>query len=104
MNDVVALFATVCAVAGLMVPLLPAEGVTVQVWIFAEQFATEPPFAPVQVQVHGLPLPVTVLAAPALQRLVAGAVVNVPPLAVPHTPFWLNVAATEQLAVIAPVV
>ena len=77
MKDVVALFATVCGVVGLMLPLLPADGVTVQVWRFAEQFATEPPLAPVQVQVHGLPLPVTELAVPALQRLVVGAVVKV---------------------------
>ena len=104
MKDAVALFATVWAVAGLMVPLLPAEGVTVQVCRVAEQFATEPPPAPVQVQVQGLPVPVTALAAPALHRLVVGAVVKVPVFAVPHTPFWLNVAATEQLPVIAPVV
>ena len=103
MKDVVALLGTVCAVVGLMLPLLPAEGVTVQVCMVAEQFAVEPPCAPVQVQVHG-PVPATVLAAPALQRLVAGAAVNVPLSAVPHTPFWLNVAVTEQLAVIAPVV
>ena len=31
MNDVVAAFVTVCGVLGLMVPLVPAEGVTVQV-------------------------------------------------------------------------
>ena len=100
----VALFATVCAVVGLMVPLLPAEGVTVQVERFAEQFAGEPPCAPVQVQVHGLPLPVTVLAVPAVHRLVVGALVKVPLSAVPHTPFWPNVAVTEQFAVIALVV
>ena len=104
MKDVVALFATVCAVAGLMVPLLPADGVTVQLCRFAEQVAVEPPFAPVQFQVHGLPVPVTALAVPAVHRLVVGADVNVPPFAVPHTPFWPNVAATEQFAVIALVV
>ena len=103
MKDVVAPLLTVCAVVGLMVPLLPADGVTVQLARFAEQFAVEPLFAPVQVQVHG-PVPATVLAAPALHRLVVGALVKLPPLAVPHTPFWLNVAATVQLPVIAPVV
>ena len=77
MKDVVEPLLTVCTVLGLMAPLLPAEGVTVQVWRFAEQFAVEPPPAPVQVQVHGLPLPVTELGVPALQRLVVGAVVKV---------------------------
>ena len=84
MKDVVALFGTVCTVVGLMLPLLPAEGVTVQVCIVAEQFAVEPPPAPVQVQVHGLPVPVTALAVPAVQRLVVGADVKVPLFAVPH--------------------
>ena len=76
MNDVVAALLTVCGVLGLMVPLLPAEGVTVQVWMFAEQLAVEPPFDPAQVQVQG-PLPVTVLAVPTVQRLVIGAAVKV---------------------------
>ena len=43
MKDAVALFATVCGVVGLMLPLLPAEGVTVQLARFAEQDAVEPP-------------------------------------------------------------
>ena len=73
MKDAVALFATVCGVLGLMVPLLPAEGVIVQLDRFAEQLAVEPPPDPVQFQVHG-PLPATVPAVPALHRLVAGAV------------------------------
>ena len=103
MKVVVALFATVCAVVGLMVPLLPADGVTVQLERFAEQGAVEPPPAPVQFQFHG-PVPVTELAVPALHRLVVGADVKLPPLAVPHTPFWPNVAATVQFAVIALVV
>ena len=75
MKDAVALFATVCGVLGLMVPLLPADGVTVQLARFAEQGAVEPPPAPVQFQVHG-PVPVTVLAVPALHRLVVGALVK----------------------------
>ena len=73
MKDVVALFGTVCAVAGLMVPLLPADGVTVQLERFAEQDAVEPPPDPVQFQVHG-PVPATVPAVPALHRLLVGAV------------------------------
>src|SRR5512135_13995 len=85
-----------------MVPLLPAEGVTVQVCMFAEQFAFEPPFDPAQVQVHG-PLPLTVLALPALQRLLVGAVVKVPPLDEPHWPLTGGLAIfAEQLAVEPP--
>ena len=76
MNDVVAALLTVRGVLGLMVPLLPAEGVTVLVWMVAEQLAVEPPFAPAQVQVHG-PVPPTVLAVPAVHRLVVGAAVRV---------------------------
>ena len=104
MNDVVALSLTVCGVLGLMVPLLPAEGVTVQAWgfpRFAEQLAVEPPFDPAQVQVHG-PAPLTALALPAVQRLLVGAAVKTPLLAEPHWPLTgvaVNVAVTVQLAV-----
>ena len=73
MKDAVALFATVCGVLGLILPLLPADGVTVQLDKFAEQDAVEPPPDPVQFQVHG-PVPATVPAVPALHRLVVGAV------------------------------
>lgn len=71
-----------------MLPPGPAEGVTVHVRILAEQFAVGPPFAPVQLHVHG-PLPLTVVGVPELQRLVAGAIVNVPPFADPQTPFTI---------------
>ncbi len=54
--------------------------------MFAEQLAVVPPLDPVQLHVHG-PVPLTVVAVPALQRLVVGAVVKVPPLDEPHTPF-----------------
>ncbi len=97
---------TVCTVAGLMLPPVPAEGVTVSVWILAEQLDVVPPFDPVQLHVQG-PVPLTAVAVPALQRLVVGAEVNVPPLDVPHTPSTgaaVNVAATVQLAVTAFVV
>ena len=108
MKEVVAALLTVCGVVGLMVPLLPAEGVTVQVWMvwmFAEQLAVEPPPDPAQVQVQG-PVPPTVLAVPAVHRLVVGAEAKVPPLDEPQTPMTtgLNVAATVQFAVIAFVV
>ncbi len=89
-----------------MLPPVPAEGVTVSVWILAEQLAVVPPFDPVQLHVHG-PVPLTAVAVPALQRFVVGAEVNVPPFEVPHTPFTgvnENVAATVQLAVTAFVV
>ena len=75
MKDVVEPLLTVCTVLGLMAPLLPAEGVTVQVWRFAEQFAVVPPFAPEQLQVHG-PDPVTELAVPVVQRLAVGGAVR----------------------------
>ena len=74
--------------------------------MFAEQLAVEPPFDPAQLQVQG-PLPVTVLALPAVHRLVVGAVVKTPWLAEPHWPSTgvaVNVAVTVQLAVIAFVV
>ena len=101
MKDLAAALVTVCAVLGLMVPLLPAEGVTVQVCTFAEQFAFVPPFDPWQVHAQG-PEPLTELAVPALQRLVLGAEVKLCPLADPHWPFTgspVKVADTVQLAV-----
>ena len=97
---------TVWATAGLMVPFGPAEGVIVQVWRLAEQVAVVPPFVPAQLQFHG-PEPVTALAVPAVQRLVLGAVVKVPPWDAPQTPstgLAVNVATTVQLPVIALVV
>ena len=89
-----------------MLPLAPAEGVTVQVWRLAEQLAVVPPFWPAQLQFHG-PEPVTALAVPAVQRLALGAVVKVPPCDAPQTPstgLAVNVAVTVQLPVIALVV
>ncbi len=74
--------------------------------MFAEQLAVVPPFDPVQLHVHG-PLPLTAVAVPALQRFVVGAVSNVCPFDVPHTPLIglaVNVADTEQLLVTAFVV
>ena len=106
MKEVVPLFVTVVTVLGLMVPLVPAEGVTVQLCMAAEQLAVVPPFSPAQLQVQG-PEPVTALALPVVQRLVLGAAVKVPPWAVPHAPstgIGVNVAATVQLAVTAFVV
>ena len=92
---------TAWGVLGVMAPLLPAEGVTVQVWRFAWQFAFVPPFDPAHVHVQG-PEPLTEPVVPALQRLVLGAEVKLPPLAEPHWPFTgspVKVADTVQLAV-----
>ncbi len=88
-----------CCDAGLTVPFVPAVAVTVHAWILAEQLAVEPPFDPVQLHVHG-PVPLTAVAVPVLQRLVAGAEVNVPPFEEPQEPFTAvaeNVAVTEAV-------
>ena len=102
---VVAPFVTGWAVFGLIVPLGPAEGVTLQVWIVAEQLAVVPPFEPAQLQVQG-PEPLTELAVPVVQRSVVGALVRVVLLAGPQVPLTIgvNVAVTVQLAVMGPVV
>jgi len=72
------------------VPLPPPDFVTVRVncdgcWRLAEQVAVVPPPDPVQLQVQG-PLPLRDEAVPALQKLLAGALVNVPPLELPQAP------------------
>ena len=80
-----------------MLPPLPAEGVTVQVWMLAEQLALLPLFAPLQLHVHKVALPLTVVAVPVLQRSAAGAVENVPLLDGPQAPLTagnVNVAVT----------
>ena len=77
-----------------MVPPDPAEGVTVQVRMEAEQVAFVPPFNPVQPQVHG-PVPLTAVAVPTLQRFVVGAAVNVCPFDAPQAPLT---GITEKLA------
>ena len=53
--------------------------------MFAEQSAVVPPYKPEQLHAQG-PLPVTDVAAPALQRFAVGAEVNVPPLEAPQAP------------------
>ena len=53
--------------------------------MFAEQSALVPPYKPEQLHAQG-PLPVTAVAAPALQSSLAGATVNVAPLEAPQTP------------------
>ena len=74
------------------------------VWILAEQSnVAEPPLSPVQLQVQG-PVPLTAEGVPVPQRSVAGAAINVWPLAVPQVPLPMKVIASEQLPVIGPVV
>jgi hypothetical protein len=63
------------------------------------QLAFVPPFVPSQAQAQG-PVPLTAVAVPTLQRLVAGLVVAVVPLAEPQAPWTDNWA--EQLAVVPP--
>ncbi|SPQ00144.1 hypothetical protein NBG4_180020 [Candidatus Sulfobium mesophilum] len=73
-----------------MVPPLKVNGIgelgTPTTEVYAVQLAVDPPFDPVQLQVHG-PLPLTPVVAPALQRPVVGAEDNVWPFDDPHAPF-----------------
>ena len=66
-------------------PHAPFTGVA-EATFFAEQVAVVPPLAPAQLHAHG-PLPLTVDAVPALQRLAVGALLSVPPFEAPHAPF-----------------
>ena len=56
----------------------------------AEQLAVVPPYWPVQLQLQG-PEPVTVGGVPVVeQRLLAGALVKMPPFALPQAPFVMS--------------
>jgi hypothetical protein len=66
---------------------------------FAEQLAVVPVFCPLQFHVQG-PVPETVLADPAEQRLVTGADDRLAPFDEPHDPLIIKLA--EQLAVDPP--
>jgi hypothetical protein len=72
----------------------------VVIW-FAEQFALAPPLTPWQVQVH-VPFPVTVDAAPELQRFDAGGVKKFWLFAMPQEPFTSRVAEQFALAPFTP--
>lgn len=50
---------TVCCALGPMVPSGPADGVTVQVWMFAEQLSFVPPYEPLQVRCQPVSVVVT---------------------------------------------
>jgi hypothetical protein len=65
----------------------------------SEHIAVAPPLLPAQLQLHG-PLPATVDAVPALQRLAIGAVLTFVPFALPHAPLMSSRA--EQLAIEEP--
>ena len=60
----------------------------------AEQVAVVPPLLPAHVHDHG-PLPVTVDAVPALQRLVVGALARLVPFEAPHAPLTAVVVAAS---------
>lgn len=71
--------------------------------LFAVQFAFDPPPDPLQDHVYVVAFVVTAVDVPALQRFVAGAVVNVPPFDVPHDPFTAHDGFTmEQDAFVPP--
>ena len=64
----------------------------------AEQDAVVPPLLPPQLHDHG-PLPLTVDAVPALQRLAVGALVSLPPFEEPHVPLTLAPPLAEAVSV-----
>ena len=63
-----------------------SRAVFLVVCLVAEQVAVVPPLLPAQVQLQGLPVPVTVEAVPVVQRLVVGAMVTVLLLLAPQAP------------------
>ena len=65
-----------------LLPQVPLTGAGVKL---AEHVAVAPPLVPVQVQFQG-PVPVTAVGDPVLQKLIVGAVVNVPLSLEPHVP------------------
>src|SRR5271157_3818799 len=77
----------------------PLVGSLEPVLIDAVHTTVAPPLLPAQLQLHG-PLPATVDAVPALQRLAVGAVLTATPFALPHVP--LISSRAEQLAVVPP--
>jgi hypothetical protein len=89
-------------------PLLPLEEVLALVPLEAALTDAEhdaaPLLPPAQLHDHG-PLPPTVDAVPALQRLAVGALLSLPPFEEPHAPFTGCAEATffaEQVAVVPP--
>lgn len=82
-------------------PVLPAEPVDASLSVHE---AVLPPLLPAQLHAHG-PLPLTVDAVPAVQRLAVGLALTVVPFALPHAPFT-GCAATafvaEQVAAVPP--
>ena len=71
--------------------------------LFAVQFAFDPPPDPLHDHVYVVAFVVTAVDVPALQRFVAGAVVNVPPFDVPHDPLTAHDGlAMEHEAFVPP--
>ena len=66
-------------------PVPASESASEYVCIFALQLASVPPELPWQLHLQGS-VPDTAVAVPVVQKLVVGAVVNVPPLLVPQAP------------------
>lgn len=86
------------------VPLLSQSPGLVSADLAAVHFAVDPPFAPSHVQLHG-PVPVTAVGAPVVQKLVVGAVVNVPLSLLPQVPLTgAGVKLAEHVAVAPPLV
>jgi hypothetical protein len=81
-------------------PHAPLTGAAV---LLAEQEAVVPPLEPLQLQFQG-PVPVTLEALPAEQRLVVGAVLTVVPFAEPQVPLTAAVLLAEHDAVVPPLV
>ena len=68
---------------------------------FDEQLASEPPLLPRHVHVYG-PLPLTLVALPALHRLLVGAPVVFPPAAEPQDPFTTGAHVAPDCCVHEP--
>jgi hypothetical protein len=84
--------------SGPVVPVVPLEPVVPEASL-SEHETVAPPWLPAQVHDHG-PAPVTVDAVPALQRFAVGALLTVPPFALPQAPAVSSRA--EQPAVVPP--
>jgi hypothetical protein len=78
-------------------PQAPLTGVAEATFV-AEQVAVLPPLLPAQLHDHG-PLPLTVDAAPAVQRFAVGAVLSLPPFEEPQAPLTAEEDVEEGVSV-----
>ena len=84
-----------------LAPVVPVPVEPVEASV-SEHDAVLPPLLPAQVHDHG-PLPLTVDAVPAVQRLAVGAVLTDAPFEEPHAPFTGGGGSSaEQVAVVPP--